>query len=190
MHRRGSPSASAPFDPAHVVSIGSCLGRLTTQRLRRAPLVAAARRVAHGSLRSPFRDRPFRTGFRSAGAGPAGHLVSTPAGKPVGCAPRGLSRSSAWCRCARRATLRLAVLTTVALDTVPQFGPDTSRLTPLVARSGRVERAVLVVAASSRHSRSRPRVASEGASESAEMVALVDVESHGRRVVVSKEDAE
>lgn len=39
--------------------------------------------------------------------------------------------------------MRLAVLSTVALDTDLQFGPDTSELTPLAARTGHSRRAVL-----------------------------------------------
>jgi hypothetical protein len=67
---------------------------------RPAPLAAAALRVA--------RDRPFRavavsflchsTAFRANVSVP-----STPAGIPVGCAPCGLSRSSALCRLRCRA---------------------------------------------------------------------------------------
>ena len=99
-------------------------------------------RAAHPArrCRPPHRSRltipgvrrvnpPFRADPGMQRASPLFQAVtSTPAGKPVGCAPRGLSRSSAWCRCARPPSSPADVLTTVALDTSPQSGPDTKGL--------------------------------------------------------------
>ena len=71
----------------------------TDSLLRPAPLAAAALHVARDRPfracgRSPHRERPFRAKM---------DVPSTPAGIPVGCAPCGLSRSSAWCRLRCRA---------------------------------------------------------------------------------------
>ncbi|WIV68905.1 hypothetical protein [Natrialbaceae archaeon AArc-T1-2] len=84
---------------------------------------------------------------------------------------------------------RLAVLTTVALDTDPQSGPDARNGLKLAARSGRVgarfwldDLPEALSLAPQGRSRRRERERA--------MVELVVVDSHGWRVVVSEEDAE
>jgi len=140
--------------------------------LRPAPLAASALRVARDRPfracgRSPHRPRPFRAKM---------YVPSTPAGIPVGCAPCGLSRSSALCRHRlSRATRRRAFSATVALDTDPRIGPDTSGHIPLAARSGRVGARCWLDGLPEARSRSRPGGAHEGASESAQMVLSVVV---------------
>jgi len=66
-----------------------------------------------------------------------------------------------------RATQRRAFSTTVALDTVPRIGPDTSGHIPLDACSGRVGARFWLGDLPLARSRSRPRGAHEGAIESA-----------------------
>ncbi|MCU4744808.1 hypothetical protein OB960_25970, partial [Halobacteria archaeon AArc-xg1-1] len=62
----------------------------------------------------------------------------------------------------------------MALDTVPQSGPDTSGLILLDVRFGRVGGAVLVVSSPESALARAHRDASEGASESAQMEELVE----------------
>ncbi len=81
------------------------------------------------------------------------------------------------------------MLPTVALDTVPRTGPDTNGHIPLDARSGRVGArcwlgGLLGRALARAQGRSRRRERERAMGE------LVVVDSHGWRVVVSKEDAE
>jgi len=101
---RGTTEAASPFlNPPGRWMAGRATwsaGWMCTYRL--APLAAAALRVARDRPfracgRSPHRPRPFRAKM---------DVPSAPAGIPVGCAPCGLSRSSAWCRLRCRAPHR------------------------------------------------------------------------------------
>ncbi|ELY73520.1 hypothetical protein C487_17225 [Natrinema pallidum DSM 3751] len=81
------------------------------------------------------------------------------------------------------------MLPTVALDTIPRIGPDTSGHIPLDACSGRVGArcwmgSLLGCALARAQGRSRRRERERAMDE------LVVVDSHGWRVVVSEEDAE
>jgi hypothetical protein len=130
----------APFSPTWLGWSGF-LRRLVDRCVDgppRSPLLTGASLATDhsGNAVRSWRRSPFRAEV---------HVPSTPAGIPVGCAPCGLSRSSAWCRSARRATRGLAVLTTVALDTDPHTGPDANGHTPLDARARQVGRAWLVL---------------------------------------------
>ncbi len=66
-------------------------------RSPRSALRVARDRPFRACGRSPHRPRPFRAEM---------DVPSAPAGIPVGCAPCGLSRSSAWCRLRCRAPHR------------------------------------------------------------------------------------
>jgi len=105
-------------------------------------------------------------------------------------APLAGFRVPALCAAARgEPPRRLAVLPTVALDTGPQSGPDTSGHIPLGARSGRVgARCWMVVLL--RRALARAQGRSRRRERERAMGELVVVDSHGWRVVVSEEDAE
>jgi hypothetical protein len=87
----------------------------------------ASRFAALGACRPARRSAPTVPGVRRASS-PFRASGLPPAGKPGGCAPCGLSRSSAWCRCALAPSGPARVLATVALDTDPQSGPDRTGL--------------------------------------------------------------
>ncbi|WP_276256729.1 hypothetical protein [Halomontanus rarus] len=78
----------------------------------------------------------------------------------------------------------------MALDTDPLSGPDTSGLIPLDIRFRRVSARCWLYHLLRALSLASQGDASEGASESAQMDELVEMDSHGWRVVVSEEDAE
>ncbi|KAB7513247.1 hypothetical protein DMP03_12495 (plasmid) [Halosegnis rubeus] len=83
--------------------MAECRGRLDRcvrygpHRSPRSALRVARDRPFRACGRSPHRPRPFRAKM---------DVPSAPAGIPVGCAPCGLSRSSAWCRLRCRAPHR------------------------------------------------------------------------------------
>ncbi|MBX0296558.1 hypothetical protein [Haloarcula nitratireducens] len=85
-----------------------------------------------------------------------------------------------------RATPRRAFSATVALDTDPHIGPDTSGHIPLAARSGRVGARCWMVVRLGRALARAQEGAREGASESAQTSLSVVVVEEIRDVVASR----